>query len=967
MKKINFFSALLLFFVVTILNVKAQVANGSEVMIQGFNWVSSSNTTGWYNVVSGKAADLKASRFDAIWLPPPSDAASTEGYLPRQLNLLNSKYGTEAQLRSMLSTLRTNNIKTLADIVINHRVGSTNWGDFTNPTWGSWATCRGDEWVGATGNSDSGDGYSAARDLDHSNVTVRNDIITWLNFLKTVGFDGWRYDYVRGYWGGYNKIYNDATSPYFSIGELWDNLNLDNADPHRQQLTNWVNATGGTSNAFDFTTKGILQQAVQGQLWRLNNGGKAPGLIGWWPAKSVTFIENHDTGSTQNHWPFPGDKAMQGYAYILTHPGTPMVFWDHFYDWGLYAQIKALIAIRKDNGIKNTSSLVINAATANLYAATIDNQVAMKIGSDAWTPTGTGWTLKASGTGYAVWAKSTNVNNAPVASISPAGGTFTGSVSVTMSATDDDTALPTIRYTLDGTTPTTTSTLYTGAISLTSTKTVKAVAYDAAGLASAVVTNVYTITPPVTNTFTVYFNRPASWAAVTPKIHFWNAVPTGSLTATTWPGVNMTADGGTWFKYTFTNVSSTSLIFNDNSGNQTLDLSRGTNGWYQNGTWSNTDPRGTVVNAAPVLNIVPVAGTYTSAVTIQMTATDDNTASPTIRYTLDGTTPTATSTIYTAPFDITTTKTLKAIAIDGAGLASAVQTNLYTINPVTTGGYTVYFKKPATWVGVPKVHYWSSTPAGALANTVYPGVSMDSDGGDWYKYTFTGVTNINLLFNDGTGSTVNKTVDLVRGTTGWYQGTTWSNTDPRTAVTGNLVIHFKKPTTWASANMYFWNVNGGTASTTWPGVVMTAEANGWYVATITGATCASLIFSNNGASQTADLSRCSEGWYNNGTWGNAAFREEDSETTSPESSELFNYPNPLESITTFDFTLEKESKVTLNVYDLRGSRVAQVIDQTLYAGKHAIMHDFSDLATGLYIYRLSVNDKITTRKMIVSK
>ena len=49
--------------------------------------------------------------------------------------------------------------------------------------------------------------------------------------------------------------------------------------------------------------------------------GKAPGLLGWWPGKAVTFIDNHDTGSTQNHWPFPGWGVGQGHAYILTHPG----------------------------------------------------------------------------------------------------------------------------------------------------------------------------------------------------------------------------------------------------------------------------------------------------------------------------------------------------------------------------------------------------------------------------------------------------------------------------------------------------------------------------------------------------------------------------------------------------------------------------------------------------------------------
>ncbi len=35
----------------------------------------------------------------------------------------------------------------------------------------------------------------------------------------------------------------------------------------------------------------------------------------------VTFIDNHDTGSTQQHWPFPSEHVGQGYAYIFTHPG----------------------------------------------------------------------------------------------------------------------------------------------------------------------------------------------------------------------------------------------------------------------------------------------------------------------------------------------------------------------------------------------------------------------------------------------------------------------------------------------------------------------------------------------------------------------------------------------------------------------------------------------------------------------
>jgi hypothetical protein len=53
--------------------------------------------------------------------------------------------------------------------------------------------------------------------------------------------------------------------------------------------------------------------------------------MGLWPSRAITFIDNHDTGSTLNHWPYPWNHLHEGYAYIITHPGTPCVFWDHLY------------------------------------------------------------------------------------------------------------------------------------------------------------------------------------------------------------------------------------------------------------------------------------------------------------------------------------------------------------------------------------------------------------------------------------------------------------------------------------------------------------------------------------------------------------------------------------------------------------------------------------------------------------
>jgi alpha-amylase len=55
-------------------------------------------------------------------------------------------------------------------------------------------------------------------------------------------------------------------------------------DGHRQRTINWIDQTGGTAAAFDFTTKGILQEALgRSELWRLVDAqGRPPGMLGMW-------------------------------------------------------------------------------------------------------------------------------------------------------------------------------------------------------------------------------------------------------------------------------------------------------------------------------------------------------------------------------------------------------------------------------------------------------------------------------------------------------------------------------------------------------------------------------------------------------------------------------------------------------------------------------------------------------------
>lgn len=389
-----------------------QNQSSSAILLQGFHW--NSHDLDWYNIMQNNADSIDALGATHVWFPPVSDAASDEGYLPRELYDVTTQYGTEQQLRSAIAALNSKGIDSVADIVINHRVGTTDWADFTNPTWGPWAVTCDDEWVGATGACDTGGGYAAARDLDHTNGTVQTDLIEWIrDFLfADLGFKGLRYDYSKGYDAYYAGLYANAVNPSFCVGEVWTDLNYDNVDAHRQLLTNYVDGTNGACGAFDFTTKGLLNQALQNnEHWRLAINGAPGGAIGWWPQKMVTFVDNHDTGPSeacgtgQEHWSVPCDQVMQGYAYILTHPGIPTVYWPHVYDWGLYDAVQELTDIRKNQGLTSTSSVDIQVAEQGLYAAVIDNKVAVKIGPNSWSPSGADWQVSASGTNYAVWTK----------------------------------------------------------------------------------------------------------------------------------------------------------------------------------------------------------------------------------------------------------------------------------------------------------------------------------------------------------------------------------------------------------------------------------------------------------------------------------------------------------------------------------------------------------------------------------
>ncbi|HVJ79959.1 MAG TPA: alpha-amylase family glycosyl hydrolase [Planctomycetia bacterium] len=441
-----------------------------RVMLQGFYWESHRHgdpdprfakfgTKRWYQIVKEQAGAIRDGRFDLVWLPPPSySGGRSAGYGPKQYWNLDNSYGDHTLHRAALEELLRGGAEPVADVVINHRNGDTSWADFKNPDWGLDTITKFDEAFtkqespvfgtpedkrGAeeerpaeyTRHGGTAYAYESFRDIDHSKKQVRRDVIKHLLQLKSFGYRGWRYDMVHGFHAKYLALYNKRSNPTFSVGEY------DWGAHAEQRGWVWFTATkpevGGadhlktSSCVFDFSTRSALvdNKGNYRNWYALDNGlgmtgDNTDGMP--WKQRAVTFLENHDTGYRTDEDGNPeehherdgfanGAEVEQGYAYILTHPGIPTVYWKHYFDWGarLQSRIKALVNARKAAGVHAGSALHVqqNAKAKGVYAARVigsKGDLFVRIGgADAdWQPSSSNYQNYreyAGGDGWRAW------------------------------------------------------------------------------------------------------------------------------------------------------------------------------------------------------------------------------------------------------------------------------------------------------------------------------------------------------------------------------------------------------------------------------------------------------------------------------------------------------------------------------------------------------------------------------------
>ena len=392
-------------------------ANYDGVMLQGFYWNSFSDTR-WTNLTS--QADELSKYFNLIWVPQSGWCNSTTdmGYYPRYWFNQRSAFGTEQELRTMISTFKAKGTGIIADVVVNHKNGVSKWCDFANETvtgkntgktysvtWdntGYTQICNNDEANTATkseakgkikGAADTGLGDTGCRDLDHTNLTTQQNIKTYEDFLlNEMGYTGFRYDFVKGYDPQYIKMYNEASKPKFSVGEYWHGAVTTaskEGDHPFGGVKDWVDATGKTSAAFDFPMKYLIKGAFNDGNWKLLDKNLTSTLVGIEPQYAVTFIDNHDTGEPHDN-PDPQRANVEAAnAYILALPGTPCIWISH---WKPYKYtIKKCILARKIAGVTNTSSIIKSEGQDNGYVLIVkgnNGNVMLLLGSPTYDTTG---------------------------------------------------------------------------------------------------------------------------------------------------------------------------------------------------------------------------------------------------------------------------------------------------------------------------------------------------------------------------------------------------------------------------------------------------------------------------------------------------------------------------------------------------------------------------------------------------
>ena len=571
----------------------------SGVMLQGFSW-DSYNESQW-KVLANQAEDMK-NYIDLVWLPQSGKCAETVqvmGYKPYYYFNQNSSFGTETELRNLITKFKANGIGAIADVVINHR-NTEGWFNFPAETYkgvtyqmlptdicknddkGKTATQAATDGVSLSNNNDEGTDFDDCRDLDHKSANVQKIMKAYVDYLKNdLGYIGFRYDMVKGFDGSHVADYNDAVGVEYSVGEYWDG---------NEKIESWIKSTNKKSAAFDFQFRYNVRDAigvrdnkvVAAPNWTKLSSNENLMHDANYRRYAVTFVENHDMqfrSEKEQLDPLKRD-TLAANAYMLAMPGTPCIFQPHWRDYK--PELKEMIAARKYAGITNMSNYANKKCQNTLYVNEVTgtkHKLLVAVGNDADKYAGeTGYTKILSGYHYAYFLS----NDAETSWTDVPSGSYEEGFKTKLTAVSQTEGAKLV-YTLNGSTPTANSTTVESGeeISIKGTCTLK-VGLLVNGEVRNIATHQYTIEKYKAYNFMVYVNADAvKWNPL--YCYSWK-----KEASVKWPGEKMTETktigGKTWYYKEFSIDKASELvnvIFNNGEDKpQTVDITGLTNTAY---------------------------------------------------------------------------------------------------------------------------------------------------------------------------------------------------------------------------------------------------------------------------------------------------------------------------------------------------------------------------------------------------
>lgn len=769
----------------------ASVPNPMDVNLYEVN-IRPFSTAGNLAGVTARLDNIKALGINVIYLMPVyphgTDSRSTNSpYCIKDFQSVATEYGTLTDLRNLVDGAHSRGMAVIMDFVVN----GTSW---DHP----WITAHKNWYVqDGSGNVQQLANFSDVAALNFSNTDMRTAIITAMRYwVFAANVDGFRCDFAN------NPPIDFWTQAIGNLRSITTHKLLMFAEGDHQNLFQ-----GGFDYSFgdDFYYDALKPIAQSGSSVTdlVTNYNNYEYLDASGTNQVMRYTDNHDVDGNAggNALSVFGGSAgvMANFVVCAYMKGVPFLFgsqevafnqpipWPYTspkIDWTQNASVTAEFtkvlqyrtsstAIRQGT-MTNYSNVDVCAFTKTSGSEKVAVMVNLRNRVSTFTiPAGMAGNFKDAYTGTATTltsgaTQSLNafqyivLTNANVATVPVTGVTLSPTTaSISAGLTQQLTA--TVAPSNASNQAVTWSSSNTAVATVSATGVVTAVAAGTATITVKTTDGAKTATCAVTVTaatsFTVYFAPPSGWGTGI-KIYWWSAMPAGVLADGTWPGVSMTNAGGGWYSYTFTNVTSTNLIFNDGS-NQTANLSRTKTGWYVNGAWYDTNP-GNIVSVTGV-TVSPTSFNLAVNGTQQVTATvaPSNATNKNVTW----------SSSNTAVATVSSTGLVTGIAAGLATITATTQDGSKVANAEVTVGTQTYYQIVNRWQagsylydsGNGKVSY-GTNPSG----NAYQWAKVDAGGG--YFYLKNRATGNIIHVQDQTGY-----VECTAGNTTWYSAM-WQST-----------------------------------------------------------------------------------------------------------------------------------------------------------------------------------------------